>query len=841
MAQKYTLSRLTAACLLAAGAASFAPGAAALETGTAVDSVTVPQAIYTADGVTDGYTGYGSISIGSYGDPRSALESSGENSVTRISAVNSVTILNSDIDYGVYPTVTAWSDGKDAKNTRIAIDSTGEIRIENQQNPLTNTFEIIDATKGTGIVTVNSDQTATKVTLEGMIAAANAGSSVKVWLTGADSLFNGCVTADQGAEVDVYSHPASGASSLTEGNYYATNGSVINVDATGNATVEGILLAQSGSTAHETLKDSASHIWGQSDPTIGAATGAGSTYTLDAEPGTTQLGWFISMDSGFVTANTAGTWTGTAYAYGGTLNVNLTDTAVWNLTQDAVVTNLAAAGSTIHYPTPESASDFTGTTITVNGNYSGNGNTITMNTVLGGDSSATDRLVIKGNTSGTTNLVFTNIGGAGAQTVDGIEVVEVDGASDAVFTKPAKNYLKAGAYVYHLEKSGNNWYLLSLKPGTAIIPKTTDSGTTTPTTPTTTPTTAQEVASAAEEQAKTTPTVLPETADLASHVVRPEMASYASNLAAANTMFVTSLHDRLGETAFADALKGKGHSGNVWIRTAGGHTRHEMTDAQSVTRGNYGLVQLGGDVVSWPAAGQRLHLGLMTGFAHQSSKTTSSTVDYWTKGKVSGFSGGVYATWLADGPAATGPYADTWLLYQRFKTSVSSGVYTGEDSYHAKGFTGSLEAGYTFGLKDWVSASGVQNAARLQLQGQVIRMGVRADSFVDNQGTLVEGLGYGNVRTRLGATLYHLFTNDRTGTAVKPYLTVNWLHDTKAFGTAFDTTENHIQGSRNVGEVKLGVEGRITKNLNLWAYTGYQGGDHGYRNVEALVGVKALF
>lgn len=222
----------------------------------------------------------------------------------------------------------------------------------------------------------------------------------------------------------------------------------------------------------------------------------------------------------------------------------------------------------------------------MNGNYSGNGNTITMNTVLGGDSSATDRLVIKGNSTGTTNLVFTNIGGTGAQTVDGIEVVEVDGTSDAVFTKPAKNYLKAGAYVYHLEKVGNNWYLLSLKPGTAIIPKTTDSGTaTTPTTPTTTPTTAQEVASAAEEQAKTTPIVLPETADLASHIVRPEMASYASNLAAANTMFVTSLHDRLGETAFADALKGKGHSGNVWIRTAGGHTRNGMTDSQTVTRG----------------------------------------------------------------------------------------------------------------------------------------------------------------------------------------------------------------------------------------------------------------
>ena len=83
--------------------------------------------------------------------------------------------------------------------------------------------------------------------------------------------------------------------------------------------------------------------------------------------------------------------------------------------------------------------------------------------------------------------------------------------------------------------------------------------------------------------------------------------------------------------------------------------------------------------------------------------------------------------------------------------------------------------------------------------------------------------------------------NTAKGTAVKPYLTLNWVHDTKSFGTAMDGVHDTIDGGRNFGEVKLGVEGRITKNLNLWAYTGYQGGDHGYRNVEALVGVKALF
>ena len=484
------------------------------------------------------------------------------------------------------------------------------------------------------------------------------------------------------------------------------------------------------------------------------------------------------------------------------------DNVSWNLTGDSELSGLNIGGGTISFPTPASGESFTGTTLTVNGDYTANNATLNMTASLSGANSASDLLAVTGAATGATTINVTPVMSTGEPKADGVELVSVAGdSSNAAFTMPGT--LKSGAYIYSLKKAGSGWYLMNT----------------------------------VETPENVSGTVIPGTSDLSAHVIRPEIASYANNLYAANTMFAMKLSDRLGETAYSDAIKAAGKkAGSFWVRTAGGHTRNVMADGENTTRGSWGLVQLGGDLISWPTSGtHRMHVGLMTGFAHQSSKTTSSTVNYWTKGKVSGFSGGVYATWLADGPAATGPYADTWLLYQRFKTSVSSGDYTGEDSYHAKGFTGSLEAGYTFGLKDWVSASGVQNAARLQLQGQVIRMGVRADSFVDNQGTLVEGLGYGNVRTRLGATLYHLFTNDRTGTAVNPYLTVNWLHDTKAFGTAFDTTENHIQGSRNVGEVKLGVEGRITKNLNLWAYTGYQGGDHGYRNVEALVGVKALF
>src|SRR5690606_32315387 len=64
-----------------------------------------------------------------------------------------------------------------------------------------------------------------------------------------------------------------------------------------------------------------------------------------------------------------------------------------------------------------------GTSLTVNGNYMGNGGLLMLNTVLGNDSSATDRLIVGGDTSGSTNLRVNNVGGGGAPTVEGIKVV----------------------------------------------------------------------------------------------------------------------------------------------------------------------------------------------------------------------------------------------------------------------------------------------------------------------------------------------------------------------------------------------------------------------------------
>ncbi|EAU3090933.1 fibronectin-binding autotransporter adhesin ShdA, partial [Salmonella enterica] len=111
--------------------------------------------------------------------------------------------------------------------------------------------------------------------------------------------------------------------------------------------------------------------------------------------------------------------------------------------------------------TSGSSSSTPGNTLYVDGNYTGNGGSLYLNTVLGDDDSATDKLVITGDASGTTDLYINGIGD-GAQTTNGIEVVDVGGVStsDAFVLK---NEVNASLYTYRLywNESDNDWYLAS--------------------------------------------------------------------------------------------------------------------------------------------------------------------------------------------------------------------------------------------------------------------------------------------------------------------------------------------------------------------------------------------
>lgn len=114
-------------------------------------------------------------------------------------------------------------------------------------------------------------------------------------------------------------------------------------------------------------------------------------------------------------------------------------------------------------------------TLTVAGDYRGNGGVLEIEAELGGDASAADRLVVNGATSGNTRVTVINRGGLGAQTVEGIKIVDVAGASDGSFTLDGdylfdgQQAVIAGAYGYRLFKNGvatpqdGDWYLRSAR------------------------------------------------------------------------------------------------------------------------------------------------------------------------------------------------------------------------------------------------------------------------------------------------------------------------------------------------------------------------------------------
>lgn len=108
--------------------------------------------------------------------------------------------------------------------------------------------------------------------------------------------------------------------------------------------------------------------------------------------------------------------------------------------------------------------------LTVFGNYSGANGSLLVDTVLGNDTSASDKLVISGGTaSGLTGVTVFNRGGLGDLTVsNGIPVVQaINGASTGSGTFALTDTVSAGAYEYYLFKGGvtagseESWYLRS--------------------------------------------------------------------------------------------------------------------------------------------------------------------------------------------------------------------------------------------------------------------------------------------------------------------------------------------------------------------------------------------
>lgn len=325
---------------------------------------------------------------------------------------------------------------------------------------------------------------------------------------------------------------------------------------------------------------------------------------------------------------------------------------------------------------------------------------------------------------------------------------------------------------------------------------------------------------------------------IAVHQIRPESGTYLANQAA-TSMFSTSLHDRAGNNRYMNTRDAEGQISSLWLRQVGRHHEfHDQSGQLSVT-GNTYVAQLGGDVAQWSSAEHdRIHLGLMAGYGNSKNNTDNTSTGHASKGSVSGYSVGVYSTWYQDDRDVTGAYLDGQLLYNWFH-NVVHGDSVATENYQSSGLIASAEAGYTFEL----GHSGAEDTTHRLFLEPHIKMtwsGVNPGSFDEHNGTHIRILGDNNVESVVGGRLF-LVQHHPDGVSFHPFVEVNWLHNTKRSGVSMNGVHVDQAGATNLGELKLGLEGTLSKNAGLWGNVSEQLGTEGFSNTTAMVGVRYRF
>lgn len=435
-------------------------------------------------------------------------------------------------------------------------------------------------------------------------------------------------------------------------------------------------------------------------------------------------------------------------------------------------------------PTPAS-------TLTVAGNYTGNNGLLSLSTALGGDPSPTDRLVVRGNTTGQTSVAVQNAGGEGGETANGIQIIQVDGQSNGVFSLNGR--VVAGAYQYDLYKGGINtpddgdWYLRSLSLGPSPEP-----------------------------------------------VPRPETGGYLSNQVAAQDMFIHTLHDRAGLPDPAGTDGAAGDAPTAWVRATGGRVDSQAAGGLVAEATDSALVQAGIDLFHRVANNQRWQAGIMAGYGSATTDSSSQGNPATARSYVNGTNAGIYGTWHGNAAGSDGPYVDSWVQYTHYDNTVNGSGLSGE-SYSSQVWSGSVEGGWAFMLGHTSTGP-----VLLEPQLQFIYSGYQMDDHTESNGTVVHSEDSGGLITRLGARLFHA-PGSSTAPAWLPFIEVNWWHNSSGNAIAFDNTVITQDGPKNRAELKVGLQAQLAKQWRVWGHLGFQQGDGGYRSFDGLLGARYMW
>ncbi|HBP7533384.1 TPA: fibronectin-binding autotransporter adhesin ShdA, partial [Salmonella enterica subsp. enterica serovar Infantis] len=482
--------------------------------------------------------------------------------------------------------------------------------------------------------------------------------------------------------------------------------------------------------------------------------------------------------------------------------------------------------------TSGSSSSTPGNTLYVDGNYTGNGGSLYLNTVLGDDDSATDKLVITGDASGTTDLYINGIGD-GAQTTNGIEVVDVGGVStsDAFVLK---NEVNASLYTYRLywNESDNDWYLASKAQsddddsggddtpsdggddGGNVTPPDDggDGGNVTP-------------PDDGGDGGDVTP---PDHGGDVAPQYRADIGAYMGNQWMARNLQMQTLYDREG-SQYRNA------DGSVWARFKAGKAESEAVSGNIDMDSNYSQFQLGGDILAWGNGQQSVTVGVMASYINADTDSTGNRgadgSQFTSSGNVDGYNLGVYATWFADAQTHSGAYVDSWYQYGFYNNSVESGD-AGSESYDSTANAVSLETGYRY---DIALSNG--NTVSLTPQAQVVWQNYSADSVKDNYGTRIDGQDGDSWTTRLGLRVDgKLYKGSRT--VIQPFAEANWLHTSDDVSVSFDDATVKQDLPANRAELKVGLQADIDKQWSVRAQVAGQTGSNDFGDLNGSLNLR---